>query len=54
VWNLEHVGASRGPEMRGSKPSMLPHLTMLQLCSTQFIATLEKIGLIIPTDLQQL
>ena len=42
MWNSERVGASRGPEMRGSEPSALPHLTPLNLnpqppSSTSFI-----------------
>ena len=33
------VGASRGPEVRGSKPSAFPHLTiaMLDECSVQLV-----------------
>ena len=59
MWNSERVGASRGPEMRGSEPSALPHLTELTTeiaagdkCSPPVLVA-DSLGLGLPLGLRR-
>ena len=45
MWNSERVDASRGPEMRGSEPSALPHLTGLTLVEKGWLQSKSKLPL---------